>query len=80
MAGFGAAFLVHQRVVYLKLARTHAQAAYEKDLDYRRWNAMHNGVYVEVGPDSQPNPLLHVLEREITSPSGRVSRWSIRPI
>ncbi len=44
----------------------------EKDLDYRRWNATHNGVYVEVTADSQPNPLLHVPEREITAPSGRV--------
>jgi len=55
----------------LEMARTHARAAYEKDLTYRRWNASHGGVYVPVTDKTRPNPLLHVPDRDISTPSGR---------
>ncbi|MCI5145745.1 MAG: hypothetical protein D3923_09485, partial [Candidatus Electrothrix sp. AR3] len=29
-------------------AQTHARSSFKKDLIYRRWNAMHGGVYVPV--------------------------------
>jgi signal transduction histidine kinase/CheY-like chemotaxis protein len=63
--------LEHEREV-LEAARIQAQSAYEKDLIYRHWNAEHGGVYVPVTEATPPNPyLLHVEERDITTPSGR---------
>ena len=52
--------------------RTRARVAYEKDVIYRRWNAVHAGVYVPVTEETQPNPYLSdVPERDITTPSGK---------
>jgi signal transduction histidine kinase len=53
-------------------ARIQAHIGYVKDILYRRWNAMHGGVYVPVTEATQPNPYLsEVPERDITTPSGR---------
>ncbi|HYA11825.1 MAG TPA: ATP-binding protein [Thermodesulfovibrionales bacterium] len=53
-------------------ARIQAQISYVKDILYRRWNAMHGGVYVPVTEETQPNPYLSgIPERDITTPSGR---------
>jgi signal transduction histidine kinase/ActR/RegA family two-component response regulator len=57
---------------FLDIVRTHARAAHEKDVIYRRWNTLHGGVYAPVTEETQPNPFLKVPEREITTPSGRV--------
>ena len=55
------------------VAREGAVAAIQKDILYRRWNALHDGIYVAVTKDSPPNPYLRdVPERDITTPSGRV--------
>jgi hypothetical protein len=54
-----------------ELARTEARASYEKDLAYRRWAAMHGGVYVPPNADTPPNPYLTVPERDVTTTSGR---------
>lgn len=57
----------------LKMARIHAMDAYKKDLLYRRWNAIHNGVYVPVTVDTPPNPhLSDIPDRDITTPSGKL--------
>lgn len=56
----------------LESARIEARASFNKDLLYRRWAALHGGVYVPVSEDTLPNPYLKVPEREITTPSGRV--------
>ena len=48
-----------------------ARIAFAKDLIYRQWNAEQGGVYVEVTPQTPPNPYLRVPERDITTPSGR---------
>jgi hypothetical protein len=49
-----------------------ARITWEKDLLYRRWNANHGGVYVQVNPKTPPNPFLsNVPERDIITPSGR---------
>ncbi len=53
------------------LAQLQARVAFEKDLLYRKWNAMHGGVYVPVTRDTQPNPYLQIPERDLTTPSGR---------
>ena len=71
LAGIAIAYVFYQRAALLDLARTYARAAYEKDVVYRRWIAMHGGVYAPVGPKCQPNPYLRVPERDITTPSGR---------
>ena len=52
-------------------ATTEARTACDKDLLYRRWSAIHGGVYVAVDPATPPNPYLKVKERDITTPSGR---------
>jgi len=49
-----------------------ARINFDKDLLYRRWSAIHGGVYVPVTPETPPNPYLeHAAERDITTPSGR---------
>jgi signal transduction histidine kinase/CheY-like chemotaxis protein len=53
-------------------AKTEAIACYKKDVLYRRWAAMHGGVYVPVTELTQPNPYLAFIpERDITTPSGK---------
>jgi len=47
-------------------------ASFNKDILYRRWVAMHGGVYVPVTDTTPPNPnLKHIPERDITTPSGK---------
>jgi hypothetical protein len=54
------------------MALTAVRINFEKDLLYRRWGAIHGGVYVPVTPVTPPNPYLeHVPERDLTTPSGR---------
>lgn len=52
-------------------ARIEARTAFEKDVIYRRWNAMHGGVYAPVTEKTQPNPYLDVPERDIITPLGK---------
>ncbi len=61
--------LAHQGV--LALAAAQARASFQKDLAYRRWVTARGGVYVPVSERSPPNPHLHAIERDITTPSGR---------
>jgi hypothetical protein len=54
------------------MALTTARINFSKDLLYRRWAAIHGGVYVPVTPETPPNPYLdHIPERDLTTPSGR---------
>jgi len=49
-----------------------ARSSFEKDLLFRRWNAMMGGVYAPTSKAVPPNPYLsHLPERDITTPSGR---------
>lgn len=53
-------------------ALTAARINFDKDLLYRRWGATHGGVYVPETPETPPNRhLANVLERDLTTPSGR---------
>ena len=53
-------------------ARLSLRMTVERDLVFRRWATGHEGVYVEVTPETPPNPYLEIVdERDITSPSGR---------
>ena len=64
--------LLRQKHETLEVAYVQAQSAFEKDVVYRRWAAMHGGVYVPVTEQTPPNPYLsHVEERDIETPSGR---------
>ncbi len=55
----------------IEAARVHARSAFEKDMVYRRWAAMHGGLYVPVTEWTPPNPhLVSIEERDITTPSG----------
>ncbi len=49
-----------------------ARSLIEKDIMYRKWNALHGGVYAPVTESTPPNPYLTQMpERDITTPSGR---------
>ncbi|MBI9068719.1 MAG: PAS domain S-box protein [Salinivirgaceae bacterium] len=49
-----------------------SKASFNKDILYRRWVAMHGGVYVPVTDTTTPNPnLKHIAGRDITTPSGK---------
>lgn len=64
--------MAHMRHTALDLARVAARSSFEKDLQYRQWANLHGGVYVPITQDTPPNPhLTNVVEREITTPSGR---------
>jgi len=52
-------------------ARIQARAAFEKDVLYRRWNAVHGGLYAPVSEKTQPNPFLKTPERDIETPRGQ---------
>ncbi|NQT38545.1 MAG: DUF3365 domain-containing protein, partial [Planctomycetes bacterium] len=54
-----------------EVARTQARVGFDKDVLYRRWNAMHGGVYVPATETTIPNPHLDVHERDIETPAGR---------
>jgi len=54
----------------LELATNEARSAFEKDILYRRWNSLHDGVYVPVTDDVQPNPYLKDPSRDLTTDSG----------
>ncbi|MFW5696296.1 MAG: PAS domain-containing protein [Phototrophicaceae bacterium] len=63
-----ALYMNHQSAV--EAARIEARATFDKDLLYRRWAAMHGGVYVPVTAITQPNPYLEVSNRDLTTTDG----------
>ena len=62
-------FLVKQSAA--RLGETEAESLFEKDVLYRRWNALQGGVYAPVSAHMSPNVYLDVPERDIQTPSGR---------
>lgn len=53
-------------------ALSSARESFRKDVIYRRWGAMHGGVYAPVTPETLPNPyLIDIPERDISTPSGK---------
>ena len=55
-----------------EVARALARAGIERDLLYRRWSAIHGGVYAPVAEKTRPNPHLDAPERDIETPAGRM--------
>ena len=60
-----------KRAETYEMARVQARAGYEKDVLYRRWNAIQGGVYAPLTDSTPANPYLDIPEREITTPSGK---------
>ncbi|MFC1467332.1 response regulator [Verrucomicrobiota bacterium] len=48
-----------------------AKSHFEKDVLYRRWNAINGGVYTTISEMTAPNPYLSTKERDITTPGGQ---------
>jgi signal transduction histidine kinase len=71
----GASFafeMVRVKQETIEEARVQTDITFVKDILYRRWNAMHGGVYVPVTKETPPNPYLSdIPERDIATPSGR---------
>ncbi len=56
----------------MDIAYFEAKMSIDKDILFRRWNAMQGGVYVTASEYTPPNPYLsHILERDIKLPSGK---------
>jgi PAS domain S-box-containing protein len=55
----------------LEIALIEARIAFQKDVVYRKWNAIQGGVYVKVTKKTPPNPYLTVPERDIKTTSGQ---------
>ncbi|MDL2279958.1 response regulator [Desulfovibrio sp. OttesenSCG-928-G11] len=54
-------------------AKIQAMTAFEKDVNYRRWNSNHGGVFVDIEQGAiSPNPYLPPEGREITDSQGKV--------
>lgn len=51
-------------------ARIEARAIFQHNLAYRRWNAMHGGVYAKITKYNQPNEYLLIPNRDIVSTTG----------
>lgn len=55
-----------------ELAASEVNVHYKSMLIFRKWVAVHGGVYVPVDEITPPNPYLDIPEREITTPSGKL--------
>jgi|GEM_PF-572603 len=54
------------------LAVVEARSSFNKDLVYRRWSAMHGGVYVPPTDKTPPNPYLaHIPDRDVVTTEGK---------
>jgi len=63
---------VQARSTARMFAETEARSAYNKDLVYRKWAAMHGGVYVPPTDKTPPNPYLdHIPDRDVITRSGK---------
>lgn len=55
----------------VKTLKENAVALFDQIMVTRLWNAQHGGVYVQVSPDTPPNPYLEDPRRDIVSIDGR---------
>ncbi len=53
-----------------ELARMQARTAWAKDIVYRKWNALHGGVYAPLTEHTPSNPYLDVPDQDIVTPAG----------
>ncbi len=76
--GLGSSLLwniMQQKQEVQEVAKNEARTIYEKDLIYYLWATKHNGVYVPITNETQPNPylidLLQSQEHEAATSSGK---------
>ena len=62
-----------------ELARIQASTGLEKDIVYRKWNAINGGVYGSVSENTKPNPYLKNQERDISTLSGTRNLTMMNP-
>ncbi|BHH85911.1 ATP-binding protein [Desulforhopalus sp. 52FAK] len=67
------------KVTTVELARIQAITGLEKDIIYRKWNALNGGVYGSISDKTVPNPYLTSKERDIATPSGGRQLTLINP-
>lgn len=59
------------RHAMFEAAITNARSHFDKDVVYRRWAALHGGVYVPITAATPPNPhLTNVADQNLVTPSG----------
>jgi PAS domain S-box-containing protein len=51
-------------------ARIEAQAIFQHNLAYRRWNTANGGVYAEITDKNQPNPYINSPKRDVITQDG----------
>lgn len=69
---FLAGTLHQENQTILEIARAEARSHVEQIILFRQWNALHNGVYLQVDEHTPPNPYLAALpERDLRTPSGK---------
>jgi len=51
-------------------AMIEAQTIFQHNLAYRRWNSMHGGVYAKIRDINQPNPHIHLKDRDLITIDG----------
>ena len=57
---------------FMRVARSEAYNSIQKDMVYRRWATMHEGVYVSPSKNSPPNPYLaHIPDRDVITTEGK---------
>ncbi|MFH0959596.1 MAG: DUF3365 domain-containing protein, partial [Pseudomonadota bacterium] len=54
------------------MAKSATVDSFQKDLVYRKWAALHGGVYVPISEHAQPNPhLVNIPDRDVETTSGK---------
>jgi two-component system sensor histidine kinase/response regulator len=68
-----AGFHIHYQYKHtVEMARMRAIESFNKDVAYRRWAAMHGGVYVPITEQTPPNPYLADFQaRDVTTSAGQ---------
>jgi signal transduction histidine kinase/DNA-binding response OmpR family regulator len=69
---FGISYYQMHRAVY-NIAKEHARQAYEKEMDFRHWDAFKDRAFTIIEqPEKDSMPVDLFMNRQIVSPSGRV--------
>ncbi|MHB8067220.1 MAG: diguanylate cyclase [Desulfobaccales bacterium] len=69
---FLAGTLYQEHQATLEIARAEARTRVDQIMLFQQWNAIHQGVYVQVDDKTSPNPYLpRKPERDLRTPSGR---------
>lgn len=63
---------LHEHKTAIEFATIEARASFNKDLVYRKWAAMHGGVYAPPTEKTPPNPYLAFIpDRDVVTTSGK---------